>query len=123
MSNYPLASLPSKRAIHQLTKGTLQLKQAHPGAIRSNIGNSAAANYDKMPERKLYKPFEAAIRKRAYFSQSLGSTPVEEFAKDTVAAAILRKDPPAWFSSGRYGHLASSPASYQRCYHQLNFAC
>lgn len=66
-----------------------------PGAIKSNIGDSAIASYNRMPEWKLFKPFEAAIRDRAYFSQKSKTTPTDEFALNTVAA-VLREKPPAW---------------------------
>lgn len=75
-----------------------------PGGIRTNIANSAVATFNKMPELKLYKPYEEAIRERAFLSQRMKPTPAEIFAKDTVAA-VLKKNPPAWFSSGRYSTL------------------
>ncbi|XP_010546402.1 PREDICTED: NADPH-dependent 1-acyldihydroxyacetone phosphate reductase [Tarenaya hassleriana] len=99
----------SKAALHALND-TLRLELRHfgidvinvvPGGIRSNIANSAVSTFNRMPELKLYKPFEESIRERAFLSQKINPTPAETFAKDTVAV-VLKKNPPPWFSSGRY---------------------
>ena len=68
-----------------------------PGSIMSNIGIAFLANYNQMPEWKLYRPFDAAIRARAQIPQGAKSTPSGEFRR---LAAVLKKNPPAWFSSG-----------------------
>ncbi|EPS62206.1 hypothetical protein M569_12586, partial [Genlisea aurea] len=97
-----------------------------PGAIKSNMGASALSTYNKMPEWKLYNKFSEAIRDRAVFSQSLASTSAEEFAVKTVDA-VLKKNPPSWFS---YGHLSTKalivsylPLFLRDCLLRKKFRC
>ncbi|EOA14408.1 hypothetical protein CARUB_v10027608mg [Capsella rubella] len=98
----------SKAALHALTD-TLRLElkpfgidviNIVPGGIQSNIANSGLTSFNNLPELKLYKPFEEAIRERVFLSQNIKPIPTEEFAKQTVSV-VLRKNPPAWFSTGR----------------------
>ncbi|KAJ0096339.1 hypothetical protein Patl1_27354 [Pistacia atlantica] len=102
----------TKSTIHAFTD-TLRLELRHfgihvtlvvPGAIKSNIANSAVAYYSKMPEWKLYKPFEDIIKERAYLSQTPKSTPADVFARDTVAV-LLKDNPPAWFTTGQFSTM------------------
>lgn len=76
-----------------------------PGAIKSNIGNNSLSNYSKLPEWKLYKPYENTICIRAQSAHALNSTPADVFAKKTVEI-VLKKNPPAWFSYGRFSTAA-----------------
>ncbi|CAI0554445.1 unnamed protein product [Linum tenue] len=98
----------SKAALHALTD-TLRLEvkplgidviNVVPGAIQSNIMPSAEVRY--ISEWKLYKQFEPAMSR--FLTQGRVGTPTEEFAKQTVAA-ILKKHPPAWFSSGKFSTI------------------
>ncbi|XP_031257068.1 short-chain dehydrogenase RED1-like [Pistacia vera] len=102
----------SKCALHSLTD-TLRLELHHfginvinvvPGTIRSNIGKSSLSSYNQRSEWKLYKPFEEIIREMAYFYQTLKPISAEVFAKDTVVA-VMKKNPPAWFSTGTYSTI------------------
>ncbi|XP_010444500.1 PREDICTED: NADPH-dependent 1-acyldihydroxyacetone phosphate reductase-like [Camelina sativa] len=98
----------SKAALHALTD-TLRLElkpfgidviNIVPGGIQSNIANSGLSSFNSLPELKLYKPFEEAIRERMFLSQNIKPIPTETFAKQTVSV-VLKKNPPAWFSTGR----------------------
>ncbi|KAJ0040309.1 hypothetical protein Pint_26685 [Pistacia integerrima] len=105
----------SKCAFHSLTD-TLRLELRHfgidvinivPGDVTSNIGNSAISNYNQMPELKLYKPFEEAIKERTNLWKTSKTTPTEVFAMDTVAA-VMKKNPPAWSTTSNIGKFTIS---------------
>ncbi|KAM7262044.1 hypothetical protein ACFE04_021121 [Oxalis oulophora] len=102
----------SKAALHSLTDSLrfelkhlgIQVINVVPGVIRSNIGPSAANNYKKMPDWKLYKDFKEVIRKRVEFIAATKATPTDVFAEDMVAV-VLKENPPAWYSSGNYSTI------------------
>ncbi|XP_044469535.1 short-chain dehydrogenase RED1-like isoform X1 [Mangifera indica] len=118
-----IAALPSpwsgtyaatKSTLHSLTD-TLRLELRHfgidvinivPGTVTSNILKSAHSNYNQMPELKLYKPFEERIKEIGSYSETSKMTPADVFAKDAVAA-VMKNNPPSWFSSGRYSTVAA----------------
>ncbi|KAL5703882.1 hypothetical protein ACHQM5_022377 [Ranunculus cassubicifolius] len=99
----------SKAALHALTDSLrLELRtfgidviNVVPGAVKTNLANTSTASYEKMPEWKLYKPFNGVIRSRITLSHNSTATTADEFARKTVDA-ILRKNPPAWFTYGQY---------------------
>ncbi|MFS8009544.1 putative acylglycerone-phosphate reductase [Helianthus anomalus] len=104
----------SKAALHALTD-TLRVElkpfgidviNIVPGSVKTNLGNTAVASYNKMPEWKMYKKYEGAIKERAYFSQGSKAISPDEFANKTVAA-ILKEDPPSWFSLGQFSTIAA----------------
>jgi NADP-dependent 3-hydroxy acid dehydrogenase YdfG len=102
----------SKAALHSLTDTlrqelkpfNIQVINVVPGAVKSNIGTSALVNYNKMPEWKLYKRYEQAMKARANISQGSNSLPSEDFANKTVAN-ILKKKPQVWFSTGPFSTI------------------
>ncbi|KAJ8625769.1 hypothetical protein MRB53_034299 [Persea americana] len=103
----------SKAALHPFTDSLrlevrtfgIDVRTVVPGAININIGYKSVANYSKLPEWKLYKPFEHLIRARAELSGNPNATPAEVFAKQTVET-ILNENPAAWFSYGRFSMIA-----------------
>lgn len=77
-----------------------------PGGIQSNISDSGISSFNKLPELKLYKPFQEAIRERAFLSQNVKPIPAETFAKEVVSV-VLKEHPPAWYSTGRLSTVAA----------------
>ncbi|KAF8089338.1 hypothetical protein N665_0509s0007 [Sinapis alba] len=104
----------SKSALHALTD-TLRLElrpfgidviNIVPGGIQSNIAESGISSFNQLPELKLYKPFQEAIRERAFLSQNVKPIPAETFAKEVVSV-VLKEHPPAWYSTGRLSTIAA----------------
>ncbi|KAF9608213.1 hypothetical protein IFM89_007835, partial [Coptis chinensis] len=52
-----------------------------PGAIRTNIANTSTTSYERMPEWKLYKPFNDVIHSRTTLLHTMKPITPEEFAK------------------------------------------
>jgi hypothetical protein len=69
-----------------------------PGAVKSNIADTAAKNFS-LPPGSLYESFLANIMDRIYSSQGSHSMPTEEFAKQVVAKT-LQKNPPSYLCLG-----------------------
>lgn len=104
----------SKAALHALTDSlrlevrTFGIKVIHvvPGAVKTNFAYKATDTYETMPEWKLYKSYDKALRARTSNSHSSNAATADEFARRTVDA-ILQKNPPAWFTYGQYSTTAA----------------
>lgn len=101
----------SKSALHafsdvlrmELAPFNIHVVMVQPGAIRSNLGDTATKGVSvNQKSNSLYKPIFAAIRERANVSQ-VNPTGTGEFAQKLVAK-LNRKTPPAIIRLGKGGH-------------------
>ena len=99
----------TKGALHLMTdvlamecsflKKNIKVMLIAPGAIKSNIANSAA-DYDVPPD-SLFKQFTQIIHKRIAASQGGNATTAEEFSRQVVSQ-VLNTNPPEYMTLGGY---------------------
>ena len=64
-----------------------------PGAVKSNIANTALAAGSLVPDDSFYKPFEPQIVNRVLASQGSSSMPTIEFSRQVVDNTLRPKPP------------------------------
>ncbi|GJE86192.1 SDR family oxidoreductase [Phanerochaete sordida] len=91
----------SKAALHQITHVLwmeckpfdIDVVLLIPGAVKSNIANTALSAGSLVPDDSLYKPFEPQIVNRVLASQGSSSMPTIEFSRQVVDSTLLPKPP------------------------------
>lgn len=100
----------SKSAIHSISDAlrielapfNVKVITVQPGAISSNLGDTAKAGIPRN-DTSIYASIYEALEKRAMASQA-APTPVDEFAA-TVADGVLSPEPPAIIRTGKQSRI------------------